>query len=285
MKLDFIRFKATDDVELQGWLNNEDSTIAALHIHGMSGNGYENYFLDNLREMYAKQNISFFTIDTRGRGIISDFRQDSGWKHAGSCFEIFEESVHDIHGAIDYLKSIGKTKFVLQGHSLGCTKVVNYVISQDITSITNVILLAPTDMTGWAKSHSEHNSYLTKAERLLADGKGEKLVDAGCWMDKTPISAQTYPTICKAGGSADIYGDREGEALLGKVQLPMLIAYGDKDIGIIKIDGSIDKWLDRVSTFKNPNTQISIINGPEHGFRGYEKELAVHIESFLKKSV
>ncbi len=60
MKVDFIRFKATDDVELQGWLNNENGDVAVVHIHGMSGNGYENYFLDDLREMYAKHCISLY---------------------------------------------------------------------------------------------------------------------------------------------------------------------------------------------------------------------------------
>lgn len=102
--VDFVRFKTSDDVELQGWLNNEASDIAVVHIHGMSGNGYENYFLDNLRAMYSKHYISLFTIDSRGRGIVSDFRQGDGWKHGGSCFEIFEESAHDIQGAISYLK-------------------------------------------------------------------------------------------------------------------------------------------------------------------------------------
>lgn len=281
MNVEFVRFKATDDVELQGWLNNEDNNLAVVHVHGMSGNGYENYFLDNLRKMYAKHSISLFTIDTRGRGIISDFRQGDGWKHAGSCFEIFEESIYDIQGAIDYLKSLGKSKFILQGHSLGCTKAVNYVISQSAKAVEKVILLAPTDMAGWAASNSNHQEHISKAKQLLADGKGEELVDAQCWIDKTPISAQTYPTICEAGSSADIYGNREDGALLGKVEQPMLISYGDADIGITQIDGSMDKWLERVNKIKNSNTQISVIKGSAHGFRGFESELADAIERFV----
>ena len=45
MKVDFIRFKANDSVELRRWLSNESGEIAVVHINGMSGNGYENYFL------------------------------------------------------------------------------------------------------------------------------------------------------------------------------------------------------------------------------------------------
>jgi len=280
-KIDFVRFNATDNVELQGWLNNEASDLAVIHIHGMSGNGYENYFLDSLREMYKQKGISLFTIDSRGRGIISDFRQNDGWKHGGSCFEIFEESVHDIQGAINYLKTLGKTRFILQGHSLGCTKVVNFVLTQDISGIEKVVLLAPTDMAGWANIDPKHQEHLAKAKQLIAENQGQELVSPECWLDKTPISAQTYPTICEAGSSADIYGEREGGALLGKVSLPMLIPYGTADIGITEIDGTMDKWLERVEKIKNDNTQIAVIDGASHGFRGFEDKLTEVVSNFV----
>lgn len=283
MKTDFIRFSATDQVELQGWLTNESGDTAVLHIHGMSGNGYENYFLDSLRQMYIKQSLSFFTIDTRGRGIISDFRQGNGWKHGGSCFEIFEESIQDIQGAINYLKSLHKTRIILQGHSLGCTKVVHYITHNNVSDIYAAILLAPTDMVGWAKTDPNHTRHLAKAKALLSEGKGEELVAAQCWLDKTHISSQTYPAICEEGSSADIYGEREGGALLGRVSMPMLIPYGDKDIGIVQIDGTMENWLQRVNKIKNAHTQIAVIPGAEHGFRGYEAELSNVVEAFVQK--
>ena len=279
--LDFIRFNATDKVELQGWLNNEEGDTAVIHIHGMSGNGYENYFLDNLRQMYAEKGISLFTIDSRGRGIISDFRQNDGWLHGGSCFEIFNQSTNDIQGAINYLKTLGKTRFILQGHSLGCTKVVNFVLTQNTSDIQKVILLAPTDMVGWAHTDSNHAEYLARAKQLVAKNNGQALVSAECWLDKTPISAQTYPTICEAGSSADMYGEREGGALLGRVSLPMLILYGTNDIGITKIDGTIDKWLERIEKIKNNHTRIAVIDGASHGFRDFESELTEIAGTFV----
>lgn len=292
MNVDFTRFKASDGVELQGWLSNANGDTAVVHIHGMSGNGYENYFLDELREMYFKNGISFFTIDTRGRGIISSFWQgdkiDSwgeGTKLGGSCFEIFEESTHDIQGAIDYLRTLGKSKFILQGHSLGGSKVVNYLVSKNKQEIVAAILLAPTDMVGWANTDSRHQEYLKKSEELTARDEGEELVSAQCWLDQTPLSAQTYPTLCKAGTPVDIYGERAGGALLGKMRVLTLIAYGDNDIGILKIDGAMDKWIDRVNKIKNQNTEISVIKGAAHSFKNFESELTQSIETFVKTTL
>jgi len=290
--MEFTRFKASDGVELQGWLSGEKSKVAVIHVHGMSGNGYENYFLDNFREMYKKNGISFFAIDTRGRGIISSFWRGNeidswgeGTKLGGSCFEIFSESVADIQGAIDYLKAQGKSKFILQGHSLGGSKVVNYLITKNNPGVIGTVLLAPTDMVGWANTDPRHQEYLQKSEELISRGEAEELVSAQCWLDKTPLSAQTYPTLCKAGTAVDIYGERPDGALLGKIQIPTLIAYGDNDIGILKIDGNIEKWIERVNNIKNQSTKISVFNGAAHSFKGHEAELSRSVESFIKEIV
>jgi len=290
MKIEFVRFKASDGVELQGWLSSFDSDAAIIHIHGMSGNGYENYFLDNLREMYTKHGLTFLTIDTRGRGIISSFWQGGksdpfgeGTKLGGSCFEIFGESTHDIQGAIDFLKSKGKSRFILQGHSLGGSKVVNFLVTQNISDIVAVILLAPTDMTEWAKTDHNHKKYLAEAKKLNSSDSGEELVGAQCWLDKTPLSAQTYPTICEEGSAADIYSSRKDGALLGRITIPMLIVYGSNDIGILKTDGSMEKWLKRTNKIINKNTEIATIKSAPHSFKNYEKELVQKVDKFVSE--
>jgi len=288
MVLDFIRFETTDGIELQGWLSDTSGDTAVIHIHGMSGNGYENGFLDTLHDELATKDVSFFAIDTRGRGIISSFwkkdelsRWGEGTKLGGSCFEIFEECVHDIQGAINYLKTRGKTKFILQGHSLGCTKVVHYMNSQDRSDIAKVVLLAPTDMVGWASRDSNHKAYVSKAKQLITEGKPTDLVGAQCWPDETPLSAQTYLSICVADTTADIYGEREGGALLGRVTQPMLIIYGTTDIGITDVDGTIDVWQARTEKISNPNTSIAILDGASHSFKNYEQNLSHLIADFV----
>ncbi len=280
--VDFVRFLASDGIELRGWLSLTDGDAAALHIHGARGNGYENNFLDNLRSMYLSKGISFFSIDTRGAGIESFFRRDAkDWLRGGECYEIFDESLHDIQGAIDFLKNLGKTKFILQGHSLGCSKSVNYVLKSK-ENIEKLVLIAPTDMTAWAESNPEHVDYLNRAEQLMAEGKGEELVDAKCWrFDETPISAQTYPTLCKAGTPVDIYGHGQTTAPLSFIEIPTLIPYGTEDIGIKRIDGSMEKYLERAMKILNPKTKIAVIDGAEHSFRNFETELADVVADFI----
>lgn len=284
MNVEFVRFKASDNVALQGWLSSHEGEVAALHVHGMGGNGYQNFFLDNLREMYNNLGISFFTFDNRGYGIINDFRQADGWKKAGSCFEIFEESVHDIQGALDFLKNRGHTKLILQGHSLGCSKVVNYVLAKAPSNIEKIILLAPTDMVAWASADPRHQQNMAKAKSLLMERKGEELVGAECWpLDKTPLSAQSYASKSDSDTPVDIYGVREdGAAPIARVDLPMRIIYGSEDIGITHPFGNIATYRERLETIKNPHTDLTVIEGASHSFRDYESELVRIITGFIK---
>lgn len=284
MNMDCIRFNATDGVELQGWLSEASSSRAVLHIHGMSGNGYENRFLDELRRTYNEQSIAFLSINTRGHGVMSELTTTQNESRlGGSCYELFEESLFDIQGALDYLLGLGKTDIVLQGHSLGCSKVVHYMLSPNRNeSISKVILLAPTDMVGWAQTDDRHEMYMRKAKELLAEGKGKELVGLDCWLYGTPLSAQTYQSVCEPGGAVDIYGRRDdGETQLGRVELPMLIVYGTADIGIVKIDGDIEAWRTKVEPIVRENTQIVTIDDAPHSFAGHIDELTKAVESFV----
>src|SRR5688572_26007650 len=100
MTVDFIRFKASDGLELQGWLSNVPGDTAVLHVHGRSGNGYENVFLDNLRELYVQQGITFFAANNRGHGVQSWFSKGGHVQVIGSCYELFDDCLYDIEGAL-----------------------------------------------------------------------------------------------------------------------------------------------------------------------------------------
>lgn len=54
-----------------------------------------------------------------------------------------------------------------------------------------------------------------------------------------------------------------------------------RDIGIERIDGTINKWLERINKIKNTNTQTAVIRGATHSFSGHKKELAEAISSFM----
>lgn len=153
MKLNYERFRATDGVELQGWrseaTNPTDAATEVLHVHGFAGDGHTNKFLDSLHPAYADAGNSFFSFDNRGSGVINWSNKNSDPVTIGSCYEVFSDSVYDIEGAVGMAKDHGARQLIVQGHSLGASKVINYCLNRDESDtlpIAGVVLLSPTDM-------------------------------------------------------------------------------------------------------------------------------------------
>ena len=287
-----IRFKASDGVELCGWFTNKDDTnTAVIHLHGMSGNGYENKFLDHIRDSYLKNEISFFTINTRGSGIISNLTLNNNdgttsLKKGGSCYEVFQECVYDIEGAIETMKDLGKTRIILQGHSLGCSKVVYYLTANmDLKFqklVKKIVLLAPTNVIKFLELDNNHKMNYQKAQNLQKNNNGAELVDFYCGYFKFPISADSYISLSTPQSPVDIYSNqKDSDSSLGRLEILSLIVYGDVDMGIIDIYGSVENYIKEIDLFNNSNIKIEIIKGANHGYNNLEEELCKILQKFI----
>jgi len=80
----------------------------------------------------------------------------------------------------------------------------------------------------------------------------------------------------------EIYCKEHKAWLLSHVSQPMLIVYGDEDIGL-ETDGSVNQWLARVKPIINEKTDIQIIHGAPHSFRKYEDQLTDIVDEFLRQ--
>ncbi|HSW90474.1 MAG TPA: hypothetical protein VLF64_00585 [Candidatus Saccharimonadales bacterium] len=135
MKVNFERFRATDGIELQGWhsepVDQAGTDLAALHVHGFAGDGHTNTFLDSLHQAYPDAESSFFSFDTRGSGIIGWSNKNGEPVTIGSCYEVFPDGIHDIQGAARVVEARGARRLIVEGHSLGASKVIDYCLNRD----------------------------------------------------------------------------------------------------------------------------------------------------------
>lgn len=275
-RLETVRFATADDVQLVGWHSGPLGDLAntvVIHIHGMSGNGFENHLVDALREMHNADGRAFFSFNNRGAGVVTWQYTSSSAFLGGACYERFDDCVHDIAGAIDAMVDRGFERVVLQGHSLGCTKVVHYLTSVDDKRVCAAILLAPTDMYGWAHRSGDGNELLARAQQLEPD----TLVGERCW-DEGPLCASTYLSYATPRSHADIY--RNGA--FSRVSVPMQIVYGTEDMGIRGIDGTFAQWQTRTKPVLNDNTDIALIEGAEHGFVNHLSFLCNVVHRYLR---
>lgn len=158
MKLQKIYFETLDGVELCGLLHEPEkyANKIIIAVHGMQSNCLKRRD-DIIAEKLTSNGISYFCFSNRGHDLVNVLNKNNGEKKekilCGTSLENIEDSYFDIKAAIDVMSEMGYTEIHLQGHSLGCTKIVytyNKMKKENelkyIEKIKSVVLLSMVDI-------------------------------------------------------------------------------------------------------------------------------------------
>lgn len=139
-----VAFHSSDGLKLKGYLVTSTQNRATIvHIHGNVGNFYENDFISTMAERYNSAGFNFFSFNNRGHDGIAEAYLHGELVYIGAAVENLEECVFDIEGAVKYASSLG-SRVILQGHSLGCLKILIYLVAKKRP--LDFILLSPSDV-------------------------------------------------------------------------------------------------------------------------------------------
>ena len=292
MNQELIKMKTSDNIELQGLLytpTNKTNKVVVF-IHGLGDDFYKKSFLDYLARSFTENGYAFFPFNNRGNGYFTKLikREENEITHimGGCTFEIFEDSYLDIQAAIEYVEDLGYNEITLQGHSLGCSKVINYYNkSQEDKLIKNIILLAPCDIvksTINTVSESIYNKYAEKAKEMVLKGQGNNLI-SHLGPSQYNISANTFCSIYVENSNNDIFRYREKNyksQILSNIEIPVFIQIGEKDVL------ALSEEKDVIIKYFNDNINkldIKFIEDSDHSFNNQEQIMSDNCITWLKK--
>lgn len=287
MNQELIRPNSTDGIQLPGLLYTPDEPTKkiVIHIHGMSGNFYEDEFNDNLARVYTNNGYAFLPFNNRGMNYITEMHKGSDYIIKGSSYESFEECVLDIGGIINWAKERGYKDIILEGHSYGCNKAVYYYTEKQDKDIKKIILLAPCDIPKEVELYTgkDYKTSISKAKELIENGKEEELIDF-CVFANGKISARTFYTDLLYNCTCDFFRYREREEknhILNKIEIPIFIPFGDKDECVLT-----QPIEDVIYYLKNnlKNCEIKVIKDADHAYTGKYNELEEVIYTYLKEN-
>ena len=294
--MEIIDFLATDGVKLNGILYNckEKSNEVILAVHGMTSNCFKER--DKvIPENSNKNGIDYFCFNNRGSELARYIKKDINGKEekiiAGTSYEDVLEGYEDILGAIIKLKELGYENIYLQGHSLGCTKIVytyNELVDEEeydvLSNIKGVILLSLIDIPKAIKVYlgDKFNEYVSLAEEKEQEYKSYELMPKDAFIN--PISAKTFLRYVRDNKDIDFAGygkDNELEKL-NNIKVPLMMRWGNQNEMILQ---SADELVNIVTNIiENKNKDIDYIDGANHQYNGKEKELAEQIIEFIKSN-
>lgn len=290
-----IYFDLEDNVELFGLLHKPDEKLntneVVISVHGMQSNCYKKRE-DILGSTINEAGIAYFAFNNRGTEIMCYTKKTDGSKtlNGGCAYEDILESYYDIKGAIDKMLELGYTKIHLQGHSLGCTKIV-YTYNrlkeekyESLDKIKSVILLSLVDLVDLQKYDlgiDKYNEVLKLA--IEKEKKNEEMDLLPRDSFDHPISVKTYLRYYRDNKDIDFarFSDKEYDFKeLNNINIPLFLRWGETDLVIQNLDELIDFLKSKIN---NNRLDIGYVEDTDHGYTNKEEILGKEIVKFLAK--
>lgn len=226
--LDGILYRALDPA------GGEPSDITVIHVHGSLGNFYSNEFVRVLAGVYQQTGVNFLSFNLSAHdGLAEGSRgEDDVFEYVGGSVCLFDECVSDVWGAVDFVDGFSKTVF-LQGHSLGCNRVVHFLRSSEV-SVAGAILLSPCDSYR-LQSRWRHPETVEEQIQRIEQGSHDEFgwldieeygVREADWSYFIPITKRAFLSIAKGPGF-EVF--RSGHVKTPRSSLPVLCYIGGKD--------------------------------------------------------
>lgn len=290
-----IYFLATDGIKLDGLLYTSENKTEdiILSIHGMGSNCMKKRET-TIAKLANENNIDYFGFNNRGSELVKYTRRYTEGKReknlGGTSYEDVLEGYEDITGAIIKLKELGYKNIYLQGHSLGCTKIV-YTYNelkeeQDdmLGNIKGVILNSLIDIPKAIKVYlrDSFNKYLEYAESKERENKLQDMMPREAFIH--PISVKSFLRYARDNKEIDFakYGEDSELIKLNNIDVPLFMRWGNDNEMITQ---KADELVDLVNNIiTNPNKDIDYIDGANHSYDTKEEELAKQIIEFINRN-
>ncbi len=301
-------FPTTDNIELPGLLYAPQSvtTEIVLWLHGMGDSGvfYSPKRITALASELIKRNVALFAFNNRGAHNSKMLRKaepepdkDSQPYQAGTHYELIEDCVSDIDGAVLFLKQLGYRTFHLAGHSTGANKICVY---DDLTTnnpFTRYVLAGPGDDIGLTFSDLgplRFQRALDYAKKQVLAGNLMKIMPKYTGMN--PFSAQSAADILDPDGHYNsfpfyeaVHGKLGTKTLFKEyrnITKPMLIIAGNEDEASASA-GSTEQALEMLKRNTNDKiiaqTDFQLVPDADHSFHGAENVFAEKVAAWLTK--
>lgn len=288
--LERIYFNTDDQVELVGLLERpkQKTDRVVISIHGMQSNCLKKRE-DILSKKIAESGTAYFAFNNRGAEVLTYIKKTTGEKklNGGVIYEDVLDSYYDIKAAIDKMTELGFSEIYLQGHSLGCTKII-YTYNKlrntkTLENVKGIMLLSLVDILGcqvYDLGEQKYKEMLEYANQKEKQKHLRELMPAESF--EHPISVGAYLRYFKYNKEINFarFGDEEYTfPEINNIEIPLFLRWGNKhDLVIQNMDDLIKMLKIKI---KNSKLDIGYIEGADHGYTGKEEVLAKEIIKFI----
>ena len=260
-----------------------NARLAIVHVHGSLGNFYQQPFIRVFANRLARHGIAVLSFNLTGHdGVSEGYTPDREMQYIGGSLSRFETCLDDLDALLRFAGSIC-SQVVLQGHSLGCDRVLFYV--QRRATHVPLILLSPCDSYRLQEIWLDGEQISEQASRLSSgsDDDGQvNLVPASeyglagpdGWTYNIPISRDALLSIITGPPFQILRVDSSAQTVSNA---PAFVYMGTEDT----IRGApLNEMATHVRRLV-PSARVFTVEHGDHSLDGCEEEVADSISSWV----
>lgn len=261
-----LRYVEIEGQKYDGLFSRGRSDLpVVMHLHGTAGNFYHNRFVAALGELYHSLGYGYLTVNLPG---YETYARDEDFTASRAAITAWR-------------KAIGAEHFILQGHSLGALKALDYLKDgPGPAGIERVLLLSPFDIVAfYARAGSPGEIEARRSElRALAAERGADASVPKEMFDYWDMSIGTMLAMLEDDGPADRFPSRDTHRLAWRdwaPPMPSLVIIGSDDFAA---------YPDPVAAITNVPGSVPtvLIDGAPHNFDGKTEMLRAVVSDWLK---
>ena len=252
---------------------------AVLWIHGGARNFYYPSYV-RIGSAVAARGCAFASGNTRADDVGAVIRWDETLNRpvlGGAAWELSDEGSLDIAAWIERISDMGYPRVVLVGHSMGGWRVGHYQATHADRRVCGLVI-ASTPVLPPDPLLRHPAELLDLAQRMVTDGRGDDLL---------PLARLGHPqsavgVLRLRALDLDLYGARSGEALLARVDCPVLAWFGT-DSDEASIGSAADLECARRAIPASVPFETLEIAGANHMYNGHEEEVARVLTEWISR--
>lgn len=283
--MQLVSFLTPDRIKLKGILcRASSSSITVIHVHGSCGNFYENDFIEFMTEYYPQNGLNFLSFNNRGHDCVAEAYQDGSLIYLGGALENFDDCDNDVLAAVQFVERFSN-RVILQGHSLGCLKVLSYALRHK--SKHDIVLLSPSDAHQLQLNFRAPETIQQQVERIaevqntgifdLLPSNEFGISNRDCYYC-IPISRTS---LLKLLASPYLELLRYRSTPMYMVDSRVFVYYGERDpLWTVSKDD-----LEKFYRERTRSLRLFALSDGDHHFHGYERQVLYSIVDWIGNEV
>ena len=256
--------------------NPPDARLAIVHVHGSLGNFYQQPFIRVFANCLSRRGVALLSFNLTGHDAVSEgYTTNQDMQYIGGSLSRFETCLDDLDALLRFARSVC-SRVVLQGHSLGCDRVLFY--AQRRSADVPLILLSPCDSHRLQEMWLDGEQVVEQAARLSARADaavqfslmpaseyGVKGPDG--WTYSIPISRDALLSIINGPPFQMLRVDRSAQPL---TNVPTFVYMGNRDA----IRGAPFKEMAQHVCRLVPSARVFTVDQGDHNLGGCAEAVA-----------